>query len=50
MSPPQDRPLSAANGGWVGDEAIGPTYCTALAVLALTVEHRLLPIYPRDEK
>jgi hypothetical protein len=38
-----------ANGGWVGNETVGPTYCTAMAVLALTVEYRLLPIYQRDE-
>jgi hypothetical protein len=37
------------NGGWVGSESIGPAYCTAMAVLALTVEYRLLPIYQRDE-
>jgi hypothetical protein len=36
-------------GGWVGTDNIGPTYCTAMAVLALTVEYRLLPIYQRDE-
>jgi Prenyltransferase and squalene oxidase repeat len=38
-----------SNGGWVGNETAGPTYCTAMAVLALTVEYRLLPIYQRDE-
>jgi hypothetical protein len=27
----------------------GPNYCTSMAVLALTVEYRLLPIYQRDE-
>jgi hypothetical protein len=37
------------NGGWVGSESTGPTYCTAMAVLALTVEYRFLPIYQRDE-
>ncbi len=37
------------SGGWIGSETIGPTYCTAMAVLALTVEYRLLPIYQRDE-
>jgi Prenyltransferase and squalene oxidase repeat len=38
-----------SNGGWLGAEGVGPTYCTAMAVLALTVEYRFLPIYQRDE-
>jgi hypothetical protein len=38
-----------SNGGWLGLEGVGPTYCTAMAVLALTVEYRFLPIYQRDE-
>jgi hypothetical protein len=37
------------NGGWIGGDNLGPTYSTAMAVLALTVEFRLLPIYQRDE-
>lgn len=38
-------------GSWLGssDGAYGPNYCTAMAVLALTVEYRFLPIYQRDE-
>ena len=30
--------------------SIGPNYCSALAVLALTVEYRFLPIYQRGEE
>ena len=30
--------------------AYGPNYCTAMAVLALTVEYRFLPIYQRGEE
>jgi squalene cyclase len=42
-----------SNGSWYGggyDAAFGPSYCTAMAVLALTVEYRFLPIYQRDEE
>jgi hypothetical protein len=42
-----------ANGSWVGpneDGTLGPNYCTAMGVLALTVEYRFLPIYQRDEE
>ncbi|HEV3145818.1 MAG TPA: prenyltransferase/squalene oxidase repeat-containing protein [Gemmataceae bacterium] len=44
-----------ANGAWsVGmrtdDGQFGPNYCTSMAVLALTVEYRFLPIYQRDEQ
>jgi hypothetical protein len=35
------------DGTWQGE--FGPSYCTAMAVLALTVEYRFLPIYQRDE-
>ena len=41
-----------SNGSWgVGssDGHIGPVYCTSMAVLALTVEYRFLPIYQREE-
>ncbi len=38
-----------ANGAWIGDNH-GPSYSTAMAVLALTVEYRFLPIYQRDEQ
>jgi hypothetical protein len=40
------------NGAWVGggsDSFYGSAYCTAMAVLALTVEYRYLPIYQREE-
>jgi hypothetical protein len=40
-----------ANGGWIGQsEGICPSYSTAMAVLALTVEYRFLPIYQRHEE
>ncbi len=41
------------NGSWIGgggDGSYGPNYCTAMCVLALTVEYRYLPIYQRDEE
>ena len=38
-----------SNGGWLSNEVGGPACCTAMAILALTVEYRLLPIYQRDE-
>lgn len=37
--------------GWGWDDAeVGPKYCTAMAILALTVEYRFLPIYQRSEE
>jgi hypothetical protein len=43
-----------ATGEWVGrsgdDSRFGPCYCTAMAILALTVEYRYLPIYQRFEE
>ena len=43
-----------ANGSWTGrgfdDARFGSGYCTAMAVLALTVEYRYLPIYQRFEE
>jgi peptidoglycan hydrolase-like protein with peptidoglycan-binding domain len=43
-----------ASGCWVGGDSdsrvFGPNYCTAMAVLALTVEYRYLPIYQRGEE
>jgi hypothetical protein len=42
-----------ANGSWAGggyDSSFGPAYSTAMAVLALTVEYRFLPIYQRAEE
>jgi hypothetical protein len=42
------------DGSWTGrgfdDNTWGPNYCTAMAVLALTVEYRYLPIYQRFEE
>ena len=39
-----------ANGSWIGQsEGYSPSYATAMAVLALTVEYRFLPIYQRQE-
>jgi prenyltransferase beta subunit len=41
-------------GGWYGrdpdSQIYGPNYTTAMAVLALTVEYRYLPIYQRGEE
>jgi Prenyltransferase and squalene oxidase repeat len=43
-----------AGGFWTGvsgdDNMAGVNYCTAMAVLALTVEYRFLPIYQRGEE
>jgi hypothetical protein len=44
-----------ANGSWgsvhsSADASFGPAYCTSMAVLALTVEYRFLPIYQRAEE
>jgi hypothetical protein len=38
------------DGGDFDATAYGPNYCTAMAVLALTVEYRYLPIYQRGEE
>jgi squalene cyclase len=43
----------SGNGSWSArgyDATFGPAYCTAMAVLALTVEYRYLPIYQRGEE
>jgi hypothetical protein len=37
------------NGSWLLNDPNGAGYATAMSVLALTVEYRLLPIYQRDE-
>ena len=43
-----------SNGAWLGldpdSRTYGPNYGTAMAVLALTVEYRYLPIYQRGEE
>jgi hypothetical protein len=38
-----------STGAWNVD-AHGPSYATAMSVLALTVEYRFLPIYQRGEE
>ncbi|MCI0639414.1 MAG: terpene cyclase/mutase family protein [Gemmataceae bacterium] len=38
------------NGSWLSNDGFGPAYATSMAVLALTVEYRLLPIYQRNEE
>lgn len=49
----RQNPPKAA-GFWSGfgwdDSNVGPNYCTAMAILALTVEYRFLPIYQRSEE
>jgi prenyltransferase beta subunit len=43
----------SSTGAWTGrgtDGRYGANYCTAMAVLALTVEYRYLPIYQRGEE
>ncbi len=45
-------PNQKKEGGWYGPadgQSFGPSYGTAMAVLALTVEFRYLPIYQREE-
>jgi hypothetical protein len=48
----QNPPMAA--GCWKGygwdDLNVGTRYCTAMAILALTVEYRFLPIYQRGEE
>jgi hypothetical protein len=46
-----------ADGSWQAggqaaydDQRFGPSYCTSMAILALTVEYRYLPIYQRFEE
>lgn len=38
------------NGSWLSNDSLGVSYNTAMAILALTVEYRLLPIYQRNEE
>lgn len=46
--------MQSRNGLWDGRSAdaeqCGRGYCTAMCILALTVEYRFLPIYQRDEE
>jgi hypothetical protein len=44
------RPDGAWSGKGADDAQYGPAYATAMAILALTVEYRFLPIYQREEK
>jgi hypothetical protein len=43
-----------SEGGWLGHSSDagygGESYCTAMAILALTVDYRYLPIYQRGEE
>jgi Prenyltransferase and squalene oxidase repeat len=47
-------PHQSPNGSWLGADGegrtYGPNYCTAMAILSLTVEYRYLPIYQRGEE
>ena len=38
-----------SSGGWYASDGYGPVFSTSMAVLALTVEYRFLPIYQRGE-
>lgn len=38
------------NGSWINNDNLGTSYNTAMAILALTVEYRYLPIYQRNEE
>jgi prenyltransferase beta subunit len=38
------------NGSWLTNDGQGPSYATAMSILALTVEYRLLPIFQRNEE
>ena len=44
----------SSNGSWQGgdgsDSGYGPNYCSAMAILALTVDYRYLPIYQRGDE
>jgi hypothetical protein len=45
------RPTGEWTSRGASDDAqFGPCYCTAMAILALTVEYRYLPIYQRFEE
>ncbi len=50
-NPPQEGSWGNGKGNVRNmDYVYGPNYCTAMAILALTVEYRLLPIYQRSEE
>jgi len=48
-NPPATDGAWSSRGGW-DDNRFGLAYCTAMAVLSLTVEYRFLPIYQRFEE
>jgi len=54
LSPDPNAHAQRPGGFWDGvsgdDQMAGVNYCTAMAVLALTVEYRFLPIYQRGEE
>ncbi len=43
-------PRQERGGAWQDSAQNGSIYATSMAILSLTVEYRLLPIYQRDEK
>ena len=42
-------PMQREDGSWPASPLGGETYATAMALLAVTVPYRQLPIYQRDE-
>lgn len=44
---PQQKDDGRWESGWDHERAAGPVYCTSMAMLALAVQHRYLPIYQR---
>lgn len=51
QNPPRaDGSWQAGGAGAHDDHRFGPSYCTSMAILALTVEYRYLPIYQRFEE
>lgn len=51
LNPPRsDGAWYAGDRSAYDDERWGPGYCTSMAILALTVEYRYLPIYQRFEE
>lgn len=49
-APRADGAWYAGDRGAYDDERWGPNYCTSMAILALTVEYRYLPIYQRFDE
>ncbi|CAN5446943.1 hypothetical protein BH11PLA2_BH11PLA2_15530 [soil metagenome] len=51
LNPPRnDGAWYAGSNNAFDDDRWGPNYCTSMAILALTVEYRYLPIYQRFEE